>query len=137
MDEIDAAALFEVYSYSLAASTRSVSVTGTLRTRHGLILRTGVLDRTAGARIVTAGAVRSRRGLGGFDAAFEQLGLTVRPSVVASVSKMIEYPLTRVNRDQPFAWQQWRTTGLLAAAALLALAAGSLPLVVRRIRRRK
>jgi hypothetical protein len=50
---------------------------------------------------------------------------------------MIEYPLSRVDRDQPFAWQQWRTTALLAASALLALAAGSLPLGGRRIRRRK
>ena len=137
VDELDAAALFEVYNYSLAASTRSVSATGTVRTRHGLMLRTEVLDRTAGGRTVTAGEVRSRRGLGGFDAAFEQLGRTVRPTVVDSVSKMIEYPLSRVDRDQPFAWQQWRTTGLLGVAALVALAAGSLPLVGRRIRRRR
>jgi hypothetical protein len=50
---------------------------------------------------------------------------------------MLEYPLDRVNRDQPFAWQQWRSTALLVTAALLALAAGSLPVIARRILRRK
>jgi hypothetical protein len=36
--EIDAAALFEVYTYSQATLTRAVSTTGTVRTRHGLVL---------------------------------------------------------------------------------------------------
>jgi putative intracellular protease/amidase len=136
VDEIDAAALFEVYSYSQAASTRAVSDTGTVRTSHGLTLRTAVLDETTGGRTVTAGEAGSRNGTGGFDAAFEQLGLTVSPSVVDTVAKMLEYPLDRVNRDQPFAWQQWRSVALLSAAALLAITVGSVPLVVRRMRRR-
>jgi putative intracellular protease/amidase len=137
VDEIDAAALFEMYAYSQAASTRAVSDTGTVRTSHGLTLRTEVLDETTGGQTLMAGAIQSRSGMGGFDAAFEQLGLTVSPSVVDSVAKMLEYPLDRVNRDQPLAWQQWRSGALLAAAALLAIAAGTLPFTARRILRRK
>jgi hypothetical protein len=137
VDEIDAAALFEMYSYSQAASTRAVSGTGTVRTRHGLNLRTELLARATGGQTLRAGELRSRAGRGGFDAAFEQLGLTATPSVVDSVSKMLEYPLDRVNRDQPFAWQQWRSTALLVIAAILAVVAGSLPVIARRILRRK
>jgi hypothetical protein len=102
-----------------------------------LTLRTELISETTGGLPLQAGRSTGQSGRGGFDAAFEQLGRTVSPSVVDSVSKMLEYPLDRVNRDQAFAWQQWRSTALLAAAALLAIAAGSLPLVVRRIQRRK
>ncbi len=38
--EIDAAALFEVYSYSQAAAATSLSKTGVITTRHGLVIRT-------------------------------------------------------------------------------------------------
>ncbi|MCU1571210.1 MAG: hypothetical protein JWR33_1951 [Naasia sp.] len=137
VDEIDAAALFEMYSYSLAGTTRAVSASGSVRTRHGLNLRTEVLGESTGGETLQAGGFTSRSGRGGFDAAFEQLGRTAGSSVVESVSKMLEYPIDRVNRDQPFAWQQWRSTALLAAAALLAIAAGCLPLVARRILRRR
>lgn len=137
VDEIDAAALFEMYSYSQAGSTHAVSASGTVRTRHGLTLRTEVLDAATEGITLTAGSFTSRGGRGGFDAAFEQLAQNVAPSVVASVSKMIEYPLDRVDRDQTFTWQQWRSSALLAAAAVLAIAAGFLPVIVRRIRGRR
>jgi hypothetical protein len=126
-----------MYSYSLAGTTRAVSASGSVRTRHGLNLRTEVLGESTGGETLQAGGFTSRSGRGGFDAAFEQLGRTAGSSVVESVSKMLEYPIDRVNRDQPFAWQQWRSTALLAAAALLAIAAGCLPLVARRILRRR
>jgi putative intracellular protease/amidase len=137
VDEIDAAALFEMYSYSQVASTRAVSDTGTVRTSHGLTLRTEVQQTITGGQTIRAGSVRSRGGMSGFDAAFEQLGRSSSPSVVNSVAKMLEYPLDRVNRDQPLEWQQWRSPALLAVALLLALAAGSLPLVGRRVLRRR
>ena len=38
--EIDTAALLEVYSYSQAATSNAISATGTVTTRHGLVMRT-------------------------------------------------------------------------------------------------
>ncbi|MEO8527552.1 MAG: DJ-1/PfpI family protein [Pseudolysinimonas sp.] len=133
VDEIDAAALFEVYTYSQAALTRAVSETGVVHTRHGLMLLTEI---GGGAHVLKAGSLTSRSGFGGFDAAFEQLARTVSPSVVLSVSKMLEYPLDRVARDIAPDAQQWRSPALLALAAVVAGALGALPVVVRRVRRR-
>ena len=131
--EIDAAALFEVYTYSQAAATRAVSETGTVHTRHGLVLATDLLGDHA---TLKAGGLVSQDGFGGLDAAFEQLAKTVSPSVVASVGKMLEYPLDRVARDITPDAQQWRSTALLGLALLVAAALGALPFVVRRLRRR-
>jgi len=131
--EIDAAALFEVYTYSQAAATRAVSETGTVHTRHGLVLATDLLGDHA---TLKAGGLVSQDGFGGLDAAFEQLARTVSPSVVASVGKMLEYPLDRVARDITPNALQWRSTALLGLALLVAAALGALPFVVRRLRRR-
>jgi hypothetical protein len=131
--EIDAAALFEVYTYSQSALTRAVSATGTVRTRHGLTLSTRLV-RGNGA--LKAGTLTSQSGFGGLDAAFEQLELTASPSVVTSVGKMLEYPLDRISRDVTPDAQQWRSPALLALALLLAAGLGALPFIVRRLRRR-
>lgn len=87
-----------------------------------------LVDRFLATR--EAGETTSQSEMGGFDAAFEQRGPTVSPSVVDSVSKVRTYPLDMVNSDQPPMYQQWRSPVLLAAA-------DSLPLVAHRILRRK
>lgn len=76
-----------------------------------------------------AGETTSQSEMGGFDAAFEQLGPTVSPSLVDSVSKVRTCPLDMVNGDQPPMYQQWRSPVLLATA-------DSLQLVAHRILRR-
>lgn len=135
--EIDAAALFEVYSYSQAAGASAVSSTGTVVTRHGLTLRTAVTQPAADRPGLIAGQLRSHTGRGGFDAAFEQLSRDTSPAVVQSVAKMLEYPLDRVSPQPPSVAATWRTPMLLAAGALVAIAAGSLPYLLRRRRRAK
>ncbi|MEO6115474.1 MAG: DJ-1/PfpI family protein [Pseudolysinimonas sp.] len=131
--EIDAAALFEVYTYSQAAQTRAVSEAGVVRTRHGLTLLTEI---GGGAHVLKAGRLPGRAGYGGFDAAFEQLARTVSPGTVMSVSKMLEYPLDRVARDVTPDVQQWRSPALLALAIAISATLGAIPLIVRRLRRR-
>ena len=135
--EIDAAALFEVYSYSQAAGASAVSSTGTVVTRHGLTLRTAVARPGADGPGLIAGQLRSHTGRGGFDAAFEELSRDTSPAVVQSVAKMLEYPLDRVSPQPPSVAATWRTPVLLAAGALVAIAAGSLPYLLRRRRRAK
>lgn len=134
--EIDASALFEVYSYSQSALTRAVSSTGSVRTKHGLVLRTE-LKRDAGGQTLVAGDLESSSGFGGLDAAFEQLGRSVSPALVVSVGKMLEYPLDRVTRASSQTTDQWRAPALLGLAVLLAAGLGTLPLLARRLRRRK
>ncbi|MFM9919653.1 DJ-1/PfpI family protein [Lacisediminihabitans sp. H27-G8] len=134
--EIDASALFEVYSYSQSALTRAVSSTGSVRTKHGLMLRTE-LKRDAGGQTLVAGDLESSSGFGGLDAAFEQLGRSVSPALVVSVGKMLEYPLDRVTRASSQTTDQWRAPALLGLAVLLAAGLGTLPLLARRLRRRK
>lgn len=133
--EIDAAALFEVYSYSQAAAANAISTTGTVTTRHGLVIRTSA-SGTPTHQVLVPGEVTSRAGLHGFDAAFEQLSRTTNPTVVASIAKMLEYPLDRVAIDTAPAVIQWRTGLLVALGVILAIAVGALPMVIRRARRR-
>jgi hypothetical protein len=126
--ELEAAALFEVYSYSQAALTRAVSRTGTVRTMHGLTL---VTELTGSAATLQA---PDGQGTAALDRAFEQLATTVSPGVVESVSKMLEYPLDRVSRDVTPGAQQWRAPALLALSLILAMGLGLLPRLLRRRR---
>ena len=135
--EIDAAALFEVYTYSQSALTHAVSSTGSVRTKHGLALRTELTSDAVDGQTIVASGLESSSGFGGLDAAFEQLGHSVSPAVVVSVGKMLEYPLDRVARTPALSPDQWRAPGLLALALLLAAGLGALPLLVGRLRRRK
>ena len=134
--EIDAAALFEVYTYSQAASTNAVSVTGTVHTRHGLTIRTGLASADNEGDTLVAGSFAGHAGFGGFDAAIEQLARTTSPQVVASVGKMLEYPLDRVAISETTAADPWRAPALLATAVLLAAAFGAIPYGARRLWRR-
>jgi putative intracellular protease/amidase len=131
--EIDAAALFEVYTYSQAVSTNAVSATGTIHTRHGLTLRTGLTGPDTDADSLIAGSIPGRAGFGGFDGAIEQLARTTTPQVAVSVGKMLEYPLDRVTLSDTPTPDRWRAPALLATAVLLAAAIGAVPYAARRL----
>ncbi|GAA1944696.1 DJ-1/PfpI family protein [Microbacterium deminutum] len=136
--EIDVAALFEVYTYSQAATTNAVSTTGTVHTRHGLTIRTGLAganDDSSDALV--AGGFAGHAGYGGFDAAIEQLSRTTGPAVAESVGKMLEYPLDRVTMVDAPTLDRWRAPALLATAVLLAAALGAMPYAARRLQRHR
>lgn len=134
--EIDAAALFEVYTYSQAATTEAVSATGTVHTRHGVTIHTRrAATYHAGAHLI-AGSFPGRSGHGGFDAAIEQLATSTSPAIATSVGKMLEYPLDRVILTNQATMEQWRAPVLLTMAALLAAGLGAIPFAARRLRRR-
>jgi putative intracellular protease/amidase len=136
VDEIDAASIFEVYSYSQGATASALSVNGFVTTRHGLVIETSLL-RDAPANVV-AGELGQAGSEQGFDAAFEQLSKSSSPSVVRSVSKMLEYPIYRVTQEAAPLAVQARTPLLLALGFLLAVAVGLLPTAIRRwVRRRR
>ncbi|HEY3545370.1 MAG TPA: DJ-1/PfpI family protein [Propionicimonas sp.] len=133
--EIDAAAVFEVYSYSQAASATALSKTGEITTRHGLLVRTAAIGLPK-REVVVPGSVTSRGGLHGFDAAFEQLSRTTGPTVVKSISKMLEYPIDRVVIDDAPVSARARPGVMTALGVLIALAAGAVPSIIRRARHR-
>jgi putative intracellular protease/amidase len=137
VDEIDAAAIFEVYGYSQGTTAQALSRRGTVTTRHGLVVETSSLRDPTGASLV-AGELGAQGSQQGFDAAFTQLSSSTSTSVVESVSKMIEYPIDRVTQEVPSLTALARTTLLLALGVLLAVGAGLLPtLIGRAIRRRR
>jgi putative intracellular protease/amidase len=133
--EIDAAALLEVYSYSQAATANALSRTGTVTTRHGLVIKT-LATGTPTRQVVVAGVAISIAGLHGFDAAFEQLSRTTQPAVVASVAKMLEYPLGRVVLEAAPLPLQWRLGFMITLSLLLAIAVGATPRIIGRVRHR-
>lgn len=133
--EIDASALLEVYSYSQAAAANALSTTGTITTRHGLVVTT-IATGSATHQVLVPGVMVSKKGLHGFDAAFEQLSRGAQPAVVQSVGKMLEYPLDRVQQATAPLPLQWRAAFLITLSALLAIAVGAIPWIVRRVRRR-
>jgi transcriptional regulator GlxA family with amidase domain len=135
--EIDAAALFEVYTYSQAVTTNAVSATGTIHTRHGLTILTDRSGAGTGGDTAVAGSVTVHEGYGGFDAAIEQLARSTSPAVAVSVGKMLEYPLDRVALSGTPTLDRWRAPALLAAAVLLAAALGAIPYAALRLWRRK
>lgn len=136
VDEIDAAAIFEVYGYSQGATTSALSAKGFVTTGHGLVLKTSTLD--GAMPTVVAGELGGAGRPQGFDAAFAQLSRSSSPSVVQSVSKMLEYPIERIEQYAAPLAAQARTPLLLALSLLLAVGVGLLPTVIlRRVRRRE
>jgi len=133
--ELDAAALLEVYSYSQAATARAVSPTGTVTTRHGLMIAT-VATGSPTHQVVVAGELVSSAGHHGFDAAFEHLSRNTNPAVLVSVAKMLEYPLDRVVPHAAPLPELWRPGFLISLSLLLAIAAGASPRIITRIRHR-
>ncbi|WP_394771378.1 DJ-1/PfpI family protein [Lacisediminihabitans sp.] len=135
VDEIDAAAIFEVYGYSQGATTSALSATGFVTTRHGLVVKTSLLKNATAT--VVAGRLGEPGTEQGFDAAFEQLSNSASSSVVHSVSKMIEYPIARVTLDVAPLTAQARTPILLLVSLALAVGIGMLPSTILRWARRR
>lgn len=133
--EIDAGAIFEVYSYSQAAVATARSETGTVTTKHGLVIRTLDLDEATGDTVVAAGL--GSVSPGGWDAAFEQLSRSTSAPVLESGGKMLGYPLDRVAGESAPLTMQLRPTLLLILAIVPALGVGSVAGFIRRTRRRK
>ena len=137
VDEIDAASIVEVYSYSQGANVTALSRNGRVTTKHGLVAQTSLLSGTAHP-VLVAGKLGKSGSEQGFDAAFDQLSKSSSSSVVRSVSKMIEYPIFRVTQHVAPLTAQARTPLLLALSLLLAAAVGLLPTAILRwVRRRK
>lgn len=134
--EIDAAALFEVYTYSQSATTTAVSATGTVHTRHGVTINTRVAGTGFEGDAIIAGSLPGRARYGGFDAAIEELAEATSPEVAVSVGKMLEYPLDRVALTNRAAMEHWRAPALLVTTVLLAAGLGAIPFAARRLRRR-
>lgn len=135
VDEIDAAALLEVYNYSQAAAANASSTTGTITTRHGLLIHTDSVG-TPDHELVVAGVAASRSGRHGFDAGFEHLSRHASPTVVTSIAKMLEYPLDRVEHGSAPPHLQWRAGFLTTLGVLLAIGIGAMPRILTRARRR-
>ncbi|MCU1580610.1 MAG: AraC family transcriptional regulator [Rhodoglobus sp.] len=137
VDEIDAAAIFEVYGYAQGTTASALSRKGLVTTRHGLVVQTSLLSEGTAASLV-AGELGKAGTEQGFDAAFEQLSTSTSASVVQSVSKMIEYPIDRVTLQSAQIMSLARTPLLLMLGILLAVTVGLLPtLICRALPRRK
>jgi transcriptional regulator GlxA family with amidase domain len=123
VDEVDAAAVFEVYNYSQAGATVARSASGRITTRHGLVVLTAATGPSTPDAIIP-GHLVSAGGRHGFDAAFEQLSRSTSPTVVRSVAKMLEYPLDRDVLDTAPLPLRWRPITLFITAIALGVAAG-------------
>lgn len=123
VDEIDLAAVFEVYTYSQAGTTVARSPSGRITTRHGLDVLTEATGPSTPDAIIP-GQLVSTAGRRGFDAAFEQLSRSASPTVGRAVAKMLEYPLDRAVLDTAPLPLRWRPITLVITAVALAVAAG-------------
>ncbi|GIH76483.1 DJ-1/PfpI family protein [Planobispora longispora] len=161
--EIDAAAVFEVYSgTSFAARAIPVAAGRTVRTRHGMILvaepagaATAPVDRLvvpgarhedeAGPELVAWAAGRGLpvelphrdRGAGesAFDPVLRDLAARADRATALATAKFTEYPAAHLTFTGP-AWP-WRPTALLVLALAVAAGAAALPSrAARRLPRR-
>ena len=126
--ELDAIAAFEVYGQSSAAHAIAVGTGDTVRTRHGLVLRTTPLSRAPDlSRVVEPGG-------GGFEAALQDLADHSDASTARTTAKMIGYRTTGLTAGP--AHRSWRTVLLGLASLVLALLVGAGPAYLSRRRRR-
>ena len=126
VNEIDAVAAIEVYSYSSAARVVPIGSSTSITTAHGLVLATtprgsAPVDRTIGAH--------------GFQAAFADLAAQTDEVQTRSTAKMIEYPLpaARIAQGMP----DLRLPALLTLALAIAALAGLSPRLIKAARRRR
>lgn len=155
--ELDAAAPFEVYSYSAAARTIPVATGSSITTAHGVVLMTtseptvpsrldrivvpGVgsveeLDPWTRLWVEAVGVPVSPLPVGsGLDAALDDLATQAGSRIAATTAKFIEYPaIPATARD---AAPDLRTVALAGVAVLLAIAVGMAPTWGRRRQRRR
>lgn len=151
--EIDLASIFEVYDVSYAARVVPLSATGTITTKHGLVVRTNTLaDAPTPTRLAVPGATTATldptisgwaAGNGipvdvvhgtaaGFDGALEYLASRAGHATAVSAGKMIDYPTRHLPLDGDGGT---RIPALLALGLALSAGAAATPAVVRRARR--
>lgn len=151
--EVDLASAFEVYDVSYAARPVPLSASGTITTKHGLVLHTNTIaDSPAPSRLAVPGAdpaaldpaikawaERTRvpvdlvhASAPGFDGALEYLASTAGHGTAVSAGKMIDYPTAHLRLD---GHTGARTPALLALGFALATAAAAVPVLVRRAKR--
>jgi hypothetical protein len=151
--EIDVASSFEVYDVSYAARPISLSASGTITTKHGLVLHTNTLaDGPTPSQLAVPGAATAaldpaiqawaeRTGVPvdavhtsapGFDGALEYLASTAGHGTAVSAGKMIDYPTAHLHL---VGHTGVRTRALLALGFALATAAAAVPALIRRSRR--
>jgi transcriptional regulator GlxA family with amidase domain len=157
--ESDIAGLFEVYNVSFAARAVAMSTDATITTRHGLVLLTTALaDSLAVDRLVVPSASRLTEidapmlawaadnavridavhrsvGENGFDAALGYLARDTDRATAESTAKMIDYPTEHLALTAEGA--SWRAPLLLIVGVLVAVCAGLLPAVARRVARQR
>jgi hypothetical protein len=155
--EIDVASSFEVYDVSYAARPIPLSVTGTVTTKHGMVLSTNtVADHPTPSRLTVPGttgtagldpalrawaarhhvpvdAVHGPGASPGFDGALEYLSTHAGPATAVSAAKMIDYPTTQLRLTGDAGG---RIPVLLGLGVALVGAAAGAPGLLRRARRR-
>ena len=153
--EIDLASSFEVFDVSYAARAVPLSVTGTITTQHGLVVRTNTLtdDPTptrlavpgpggtidpaikewAAQRHVPIDAVHGTAA--GFDGALKYLASRAGHTTAVSAGKMIDYPTAHLRLEGPAGTRIPALTACALALAGLAAAAPTLMQRSRRLRR--
>lgn len=157
--EIDLASAFEVYTVSYPARTIPLTATGTVTTKHGMVLVTPTsrdappltrllapgaggtaavdprLQAWAAQQHLPVDAIRGPAGAVGFDGALEYLATQAGRATALSAAKMIDYPTTRLRLPDGGAGP--RIPLLLGAALMLASGVACLPAVTARRRRRR
>ena len=156
--EIDVASTFEVYDVSYAARPVPLSATGSVTTKHGLVLGTTTLTDgptptvlavpgPAGTQTldpalrawadqhhVRVDAIHGPGAASGFDGALEYLATHAGRATAVSAAKMIDYPTTQLRLTDGAG--SARIPLLLGLGAALVAAAAAAPALVRRARRR-
>ncbi|GAB3436068.1 DJ-1/PfpI family protein [Phycicoccus ginsengisoli] len=153
--EIDLASTFEVYDVSYVARAVPLSATGTVTTRHGLVVRTNTIaDEPKPTRLAIPGASRttldprikawaSRNGAPvdvvhanapGFDGALEYLAAGAGHATAVSAGKMVDYPTSHLPLDGDAGV---RIPTLLALCLALTTLAAAAPTLTRRARRHR
>lgn len=152
--EIDLASAFEVYTVSYAARTVPLTATGSVTTKHGMVVLTPThRDAPGVTRLVVPGGggtaamdpelrtwaarrhlpvdtIQGSAGAAGFDRALEYLATQVGRTTALSAAKMIDYPPTRLRLADSGAGP--RIPLLLGAALLLAAGVAFLPVATMR-----
>jgi putative intracellular protease/amidase len=156
--EIDVASSFEVYDVSYAARPIPLSATGSVTTKHGLVLGTTTLTDgptptvlavpgPAGTQTldpalrawadrhdVRVDAIRGPGAASGFDGALEYLATHAGRATAVSAAKMIDYPTNQLRLTDGAG--SARIPLLLGLGAALVASAAAAPALGRRARRR-
>ena len=156
--EIDVASSFEVYDVSYAARPIPLSPTGTVTTKHGMVLHTStVADGPAPTTLAVPGpagsanldpalkawadrhdipvdAVHGPGASPGFDGALQYLSTHAGRATAVSAAKMIDYPTAQLRLDHSGGGV--RIPMLVALGLTLVGASAALPTLLRQARRR-